>query len=210
MQPDQPNNYWQQPTEPTPEPEKPAEPTEMYTPTPETEPTPTPEPVPENTETPQTPVIEEPVHWSANEYIHEEKNWIWFVLFAVVIIAFIAVDIFFLKSYTFSALVVVMAIAVIIYSRRPPRTIDYTLSGDQGLYVGEKLYHFSEFKAFGLITDREHHSIMLIPTKRFAPGVSVYFPEEAGEKIVDILGARLPMEDLKLDVIDKIVRKLRL
>jgi hypothetical protein len=78
------------------------------------------------------------------------------------------------------------------------------------LYIGEKLYHFNEFKAFGLIKDREHHSIMLIPTKRFAAGVSVYFPEEVGEKIVDILGARLPMEPLKLDAVDIIVRKLRL
>jgi len=51
---------------------------------------------------------------------------------------------------------------------------------------------------------------MLIPTKRFAPGVSVYFPDDAGEKIVDILGQRLPMEELKLDVIDIVVRKLRL
>jgi len=157
------------------------------------------------------PVIDnEPVHWSASEYIHEEKNGLWFAIFAIVALGFIAVDIFLLKSYTFSVLVVVMAIALIVYSRRPPRLIEYTLSGDQGLYVGDKLYHFSEFKAFGLIKDREHHSIMLIPTKRFSPGVSVYFPEEAGEQIVDILGARLPMETLKLDAIDIIVRKLRL
>jgi hypothetical protein len=51
---------------------------------------------------------------------------------------------------------------------------------------------------------------MLIPTKRFSPGLSVYFPEEAGERIVDILGTRLPMETLKLDAIDIIVRRLRL
>ena len=103
-----------------------------------------------------------------------------------------------------------MAIAVIIYTRRPPRMLTYGLSGQQGLYVGERLYHFEEFKAFGLIKDGEHNSIMLIPTKRFSPGVSVYFPEDAGEQIVDILGQRLPMEDLKLDVIDIVVRKLRL
>jgi hypothetical protein len=61
-----------------------------------------------------------------------------------------------------------------------------------------------------VIQDGDHHSIMLIPTKRFSPGVSVYFPEEVGEQIVDILGQRLPMENLKLDVIDIVVRKLRL
>jgi hypothetical protein len=51
---------------------------------------------------------------------------------------------------------------------------------------------------------------MLLPTKRFKPGVSVYFPEEAGEAIVDMLGARLPMQEFHLDIIDKLVRKLRI
>jgi len=51
---------------------------------------------------------------------------------------------------------------------------------------------------------------MLLPTKRFQPGVSVYFPEEAGEAIVDMLGVRLPMQELHLDAVDKIVRKLRI
>ena len=205
MQPDQPNNYWQHDSEPD-------KISETYTPEPVAEdPVPSVDPGAQTSGGPQKPIVDnEPVHWSASEYIHQEKNGLWFVVFAVAALAFIAVDVLFLKSYTFSVLVVVMAVAVIIYSRRPPWVIEYTLSGDQGLYVGEKLYHFSEFKAFGLISDHEHHSIMLIPTKRFSPGVSVYFPEEVGEKIIDILGARLPMEMLKLDVIDVIVRKLRL
>lgn len=151
-----------------------------------------------------------PVTWTAQEYVHIDKSPVWFISFVIVVLGLIAIDIFFLKSYTFSALVIVMAVAVVIYSRRPPRTLTYALSMKQGLYVGERLYHFDEFKAFGLIKDGEHNSIMMIPRKRFSPGVSVYFPENAGEQIVDILGQRLPMENLKLDVIDIIVRKLRL
>jgi hypothetical protein len=154
--------------------------------------------------------VDKPVTWEAQEYVHIDKSPIWFVLFVVVVLGFIAVDIFLLKSYTFSALVVVMAVAVVIYTRRPPRTLTYALSMQQGLYVGEHLYHFDDFKSFGLVRDGDHHSILLIPRKRFSPGVSVYFPEEAGENIVDILGQRLPMENLKLDIIDIVVRKLRL
>lgn len=158
----------------------------------------------------QTESEEAPVTWSAQEYVHIDKGGWWYVIFALVAIGLIAVDFFLLKSWTFSILVVVMAIATVIYIRRPPRTITYALSAKHGLYVGEKLYHFQDFKAFGLIDDDGHHSIMLIPRKRFAPGVSVYFPEEAGERIVDILGQRLPMQELKLDIIDVVVRKLRL
>jgi len=151
-----------------------------------------------------------PVTWSAQEYVHLDRSPLWFVIFAIIILGFIAIDFFFLKSWTFSVLVIVMAAAVIVYINRPPRILTYGLSAQQGLYIGEKLYHLNDFRAFGLIQDGEHNSIMLIPVKRFAPGVSVYFPEEAGEEIVDILGQRLPMENLKLDVVDVIVRKLRL
>jgi hypothetical protein len=188
------------------------EPTEMYAPEvaedeAEVESIATPEVAPE---TPQPTVDNEPVHWSANESIDAEKGGLWFVALIVIALLLIAGDIFLLKDFTFSILVVVMVAVIILYSRRPARLIDYTLSGEQGLYIGEKLYHFSEFKGFGLIQDQGHHSILLIPVKRFSPGVSVYFPEDVGEKIVDIFGARLPMHDMKLDFIDTIVRKLRL
>lgn len=151
-----------------------------------------------------------PTQWTAKEYVHLDKGPWWYILFIVIVLGLIAIDILLLKEWTFSVLVVVMAVALIVYIRRPPRDIQYSLSSRQGLYVGERLYHLSDFKAFGLIKDGEHHSIMLIPIKRFSPGVSVYFPEEAGERIVDILGQRLPMENLKLDAIDVLVRKLRL
>lgn len=155
-------------------------------------------------------ISDAPVSWTAHEYIHLEKGGLWYVLFVLVVIGLLALDVFLLQSYTFSALVVVMAVALTIYSRRPPRTLQYTLSLKQGLYIGEKLYSFNDFKAFGLLKDGEHHSIMLIPLKRFSPAVSVYFPEEAGEEIVDILGNRLPMRPLKLDFVDLLVRQLRL
>jgi len=205
MQPDNDNNYWKKPES--------EEISEVYTPPQDDD---TDVVIDSNDVNDEVEIAdnqsvnEEPVHWSSSEYIHEEKNIVWFIIFAIVVVVLIAIDIFLLQSYTFSALVVVMAIAVVIYSRRPPHLVDYTLSINQGLYVGEKLYHFNNFKAFGLINDRGNHSIMLIPIKRFAPGVSVYFPEEAGEKIVDILGARLPMETLKLDFVDVIIRKLKL
>jgi len=158
------------------------------------------------TELPDNP----PVSWEAQEYIDVAKGPVWYAVFGVIVLAFVAIDFFFLQSWTFSILVVVMAVSIIVYGRRPARTITYNLSPRQGLYIGERLYHFDDFRSFGVINDNGHNSIMLIPRKRFSPGVSVYFPEEVGERVVDILGQRFPMEDLKLDPLDVIVRKLRL
>ena len=217
MQPDQQKNYWQtNPQDETPgdtyKPESDQdnlsnEPFEMYAPEADQEIQTNQE---QPTNQPDNSVDAVSVHWAASEYISQEKNGLWYFIFAIVIAVFIVADIFLLKEFTFSILVIVMAIAIIVFAKRAPRMINYTLTGNQGLYIDEKLYHFSEFRAFGLLKDHGQHTIMLIPTKRFYPGVSVYFPEDAGEKIVDILGNRLPMEQLKLDVIDIIVQKIRL
>lgn len=150
------------------------------------------------------------ITWTAEEYIHPDKTPLWYFLFGFIVLGFVAIDVFLLKSWTFSALMIVMAVATIVYIRRPARTLTYALSASQGLYVGQELHPFENFKSFGLIDADGSNSIMLMPVKRFSPGVSVYFPTEAGEQIVDILSSRLPMEELKLDVFDIIVRKLRL
>ena len=110
--------------------------------------------------------------------------------------------------WTFTALIIVSVIALILYSVRPPRKIQYVLS-EKGLTEGEKMYAFEEYKAFGVLQDDVHFAIILMPKKRFAPAVTVYFPENKGEEIVNVFGHRLPMEEVKLDMIDKIVKKLR-
>lgn len=161
-----------------------------------------------STTTPE--VSEPPVYWTAIEDTQPNKGPVWYVIAAIVVAGLIAADFLFLKSYTFSVLVVIMAVAFVIYSRRTPREINYTLSGRQGLYIGDKLYHLTDFRSFGIIEGESRNTIMLIPVKRFSPGVSIYFPEEVGEQIVDILGQRLPMETITLDFFDVIIRKMRL
>ena len=152
---------------------------------------------------------EQPVYWQATEYIQREKNSLWFILFIVITLGLMAIAIFLIQSWTFAVLIPVMATALLTYTHRPPRLLNYTLSR-KGLHVNDHLYSFAEFKAFGVIRDGGEYSIMLLPIKRFRPGVSVYFPEEVGEALVDMLGARLPMRELHLDVVDKIIRKLRI
>jgi len=152
---------------------------------------------------------DQPVTWVAHEYIHQEKGALWFFLFGIVVVALIAVSIFLMHSWSFAALMVVIAVVVIVYSRRPPRELTYVLD-DEGLSIDGKSHPFSSFKSFGVIRDGDNYSVMLIPLQRFQPGITVYFPEEAGEDIVDVLGSRLPMKDLKLDAVDRVVRLLRL
>ncbi|MDB5165229.1 MAG: hypothetical protein JWM00_119 [Candidatus Saccharibacteria bacterium] len=175
----------------------PAAPSEEETPTPAQEPA-----------APRQPE-QEPVQWQAPEYLHHEKNPLWFVVFGLVVIGLTAAAIFLMQSWTFALLIPVMAVALVAYSHRPPRMMDYVLSG-KGLYINDTLHPFAEFKSFGVIHDDHEYSVVFIPVRRFRPSLTVYFPADKGEAVVDLLGVRLPMQPLKLDAFDKIVRLLGL
>ena len=149
------------------------------------------------------------VQWQAPEYLHHEKNPLWYLGFAAVVIVLTVAAIFLIQSWTFALLIPVMAVALIAYSHRPPHVMNYALSG-KGIYINDTLHPFAEFKGFGVISEEEEYSVVFIPVRRFRPTLTIYFPEQDGEAIVDLLGVRLPMQPLKLDAFDKIVRMLGL
>ena len=148
------------------------------------------------------------VNWEAQEYVAREKNAGWYVGLAVVGLVFSALSIW-LQQWTFLGVIVVSVVAIVVYSSRPPRMLHYSLS-NKGLSEGNRLYGFDEFKTFGVLRDGKRFSIVLTPRKRFSPRVTIYFPESQGEQIVDMFGARLPMEEVNMDLLDKLVRFLRI
>lgn len=155
------------------------------------------------------PTDDEPLlSWQASEYILHEKDPLWFIGLMAGTILLVALSIFLIKAWTFTALIVVMAIAVVFFARRPPRTLTYRLS-PYSLHINERQYQLHDFRSFGVIQEGAMYSIMLLPVRRFMPAVTLYFPVDQGEQIVDLLGEVVPMETIKLDPIEKLVRKLR-
>jgi hypothetical protein len=149
------------------------------------------------------------VNWEAREYIVRERNTGWWIGFVLVVIALSAVAIL-MKQYLFLAVIVLAAVALVLHITRKPRTLHYSLSKD-GLSEGNNLYTFDQFKSFGIVDDgKSHYSLVLVPKKRFGMRVTVFFPESEGEQIVDMFGARLPMEPVKSDLLDQLVRWLRI
>ena len=147
------------------------------------------------------------VNWEAEEYIQAEKSGGWY-LGLVVIAGVLVLASVLLKWWTFTALVVLSAVALVIYAKRPARVLHYSLSS-KGLSEGNRLYNYEDFKSFGVLMEGAKPAIVLTPRKRFSPRVTVYFPEERGEEIVDAFGAKLPMEEVNLDFLDRVVKWLR-
>ena len=148
------------------------------------------------------------VNWEAQEYVTHSKNVGWYVGLVFVALALMGLAIW-LQQWTFLALIIVSVLALVVYIARPPRKLHYSLSA-KGLSEGNKLYSFDQFRAFGILNEDKRFKIVLMPKKRFGARVTVYFPESQGEQIVDMFGERLPMEQVKLDLLDRLVRFLRI
>lgn len=117
----------------------------------------------------------------------------------------------YLQAWTFAVLIPVMAVALMVYTHRPPHVISYALSS-KGIYVNDTLHPMGEFKSFSVAqsADPAQNQLVLIPVKRFRPSLTVYFPAEVGEALVDTVGAFLPDRPYKADAFDKIIQKLHI
>lgn len=151
----------------------------------------------------------EPVQWQAPEYLQHDKTPLWYVGFAAVVVVLMAAAMLLMRSWTFAILIPVMAVALMVYSHRPPRQLNYVLS-EKGIHINDQLHPMGEFKAFGVIQEAEVNSLVLVPVKRFRPSLTIYFSTDVGERIVDLLGGYLPMKDIHPDAFDKIIRKLHI
>jgi hypothetical protein len=150
----------------------------------------------------------QPVSWEAEEYIVKDHNVLWYIGLFLVAGGLSTVAIIY-HGWIFLALVIVIVITILVFSLRPPRKIKYKLD-NKGLTEGNLDHPYENFRAFGILKEGKHYSAVLIPKKRLGLSVKVYFPKGSGEEIVDMLGNHLPMEEVKLDFLDKIVNFLRI
>lgn len=146
--------------------------------------------------------------WQASEYIHHEKDAVWFGALAAIAFLLLLIDIFLIRSITFGILIVVMTVGIVVMSVRPPRTLRYQLT-TRGMQINDTHYDFHEFKAFDVIKEGSIYYVTLLPTKRFIPSIDIHFPQEYGEQIVDIIGGSIPMQPIKPDAIDRLAKKIR-
>lgn len=159
--------------------------------------------------TPKATDLTEPIAWDAPEGTKIQRGGGWYVGFALILLSLMALAILVFKSWSFALLLPIMAVALFVLTDKNPRIINYAIS-PKGIYVADRLYDFSEFRAFGLMEYDGLHSAVLLPVRRFSPGLTIYFSEIEGEKIVDMLGARLPMQEIKPDALEKLIRLIKL
>lgn len=149
------------------------------------------------------------LHWQSPDHIKYERGPVWYTIFAVVVVALLVAAIV-LKQYIFAGLVPIMAVALFLYIRKTENsTHDYAVT-NEGVYIDSILYPFSAFKNFGVVEGHDHPMVRLTPNDRFKVMLTLYFPIEKGEELVDVLAQYLPMVKMSPDFFDIILHKLRI
>lgn len=146
--------------------------------------------------------------WEASEYVMHHKSPLWFMGLGAITVALIALLWVTLQDILAIAVLILTAVSLIVYAVRRPHTLQYSISDDD-IIVGHREYSYDSFRSFSIIRDGGLYSVTLMPTKRFAPAVSMYFPDEHADTIMELLSRHLPHEERELDLIDRITRSLR-
>lgn len=148
------------------------------------------------------------ISWSASESVEHARGVWWYVILAVLTLAIVGLGIW-TKQWTLAGLAVIAAVTIIVVIKQPSREIRYELS-NEGLSIDGQLKPFADFRAFGVRQDGALWQLVLIPVKRFSMSVTLFINNDQGEQIVDFIGARLPMEKVDPDMVDKLTRRLKL
>jgi hypothetical protein len=90
---------------------------------------------------------------------------------------------------------------------RKPAPLSYRLD-TSGITIGNKHHVYSDYRAFS-IGEYPSLNASLVPLKRFAPTLSLSIDPALQDKIITLLSARLPMEQHKADMLDKLVSRVR-
>lgn len=151
----------------------------------------------------------ESVSWTASEFIAHAKSGGWYVILVLITVATVALAYVLTNGELFTPIIIaIVAIMFGVMAARKPRELPYRIDS-QGLHIGEKTFSFADFKSFSLVQEEGVESIWLLPLQRYTPGLSIYFAPEDKDRILAILDDFLPVEQRKLDVVDRLMHKIR-
>src|SRR3989344_3089329 len=150
------------------------------------------------------------ISWTASEFVLHDKSALWYMAIILCGIGIAAITYFISAKKDVLAPIIVLVATIIfaVYASRKPRELNYELDGG-GLKLDQKLYPYAQFRSFSVIQEDGIESIWFLPLKRFNPGLTIYFAPDDRDKIVDVLSQYLPVEPRQLDVLDKLLHKIR-
>ena len=153
-------------------------------------------------------VSQQSVVWTASEFVHNHKNANWHLSYFLVLAIFVAAVFIFTRDIISAVSITIVGFLFIIIANRKPRQLPYEVN-NKGIGIGDKFYNFEAFKSFSLTTEEAVGCISFLPLHRFMPEISVYFPPEEGDKIINLISEHLPNDQTQQKKVDSFFKKIR-
>ncbi len=150
----------------------------------------------------------ETIEWTASEFIDHSKSFRWYLALAGITIALAALIFLITKDKISTIVVLVVGILLGIYGARKPKEINYKLNGD-GLMVSDKTYPLANYSSFSVIEEGAFRTLAFMPVRRFGLMITVHYDPSDEDKIMNLLGKYLPMDERKKDLLDNLLWKIR-
>jgi hypothetical protein len=148
------------------------------------------------------------ISWTASEFVAHDKTSEWYMLLGLGTVAAAGLMYVLTKDFVSVGVIVLAAVIFGIYGAHKPRQLQYRVD-PRGVTIGDKTYGYNEFRTFSVIPEGAFSSIVLMPLKRFAVAISIYYAPQDEEKIVELLSQQLPYEQRRRDAVDSLMRKVR-
>ena len=148
------------------------------------------------------------VSWTASEFIANHKSAGWYILLFAAIFVVAGLTFLFTNDWISSATIIFVGSLFAILAGKKPRQISYSLN-NSGITIGEKFYPYDMFKSFTILHEGTIGCINLLPLKRFMPEISIYYPSDEENKIIDVLTVSLPNNQKAEQGFDKLMKKIR-
>lgn len=148
------------------------------------------------------------ISWTASEFIAHHKNGGWYGL--LLLGACVAAVLVWLVTKDWVSIAVVILAAIILagYASRQPRQLTYQLD-PSGISIGPRHFSFNDFRSFSIVPEGAFASLVFTPLKRFGVPTTVYYDPQDEDRILDIIGSRLPHEEHRGDMVESLMRRIR-
>lgn len=147
----------------------------------------------------------EPVQWSAREFLHRDKSFLWHITTGVIAVILVVVSVLG-RNYFFSLFVVLAWIVLTFMSRREPREINFSIT-EKGVGIGEDdFYPFDSLEHFSF-REREGGMREFILRKKgiFNPHVHILADSDVAESVRRALAEKLEEEKYEESLMDVLI-----
>ena len=145
--------------------------------------------------------------WEASEFVQHDKPAWWYAAFCIIVLLLCGI-LGWLQQWFSIAVLVIMAVAVVVYSRKEPRTLQYVLD-DKGISINGRLLPYAHFHSYNVQPQVGWKEIDLEPARRFAPRLTLLADEDSFDSIEGILAQHLPQIQRDHDAIERLSRYLK-